>query len=121
MENVRHAVLEDAHAVSCRVADSSLQAQQRENGAKARFPNVISEALVKAGDSVENRANKDQEMERWINAHRATVLPAPLTLDGIDPALDTPIEILHTFLLGIVQYAWLDTHQEIANTPRNVD
>ncbi|EDR00603.1 uncharacterized protein LACBIDRAFT_334078 [Laccaria bicolor S238N-H82] len=53
----------------------------------------------------------------WVGERKGELLnpsistPAlPLLDPGYDPHLDTPIELLHTILLGIIKYVWYSTH-----------
>lgn len=62
--------------------------------------------------------------ERYASAHKALsqrkdeLLDKTLTFPGFDPARHTPLELLHTFLLGVVRYLWHETTTNLSATGR---
>ncbi|KAF8159989.1 hypothetical protein B0H34DRAFT_843892 [Crassisporium funariophilum] len=54
---------------------------------------------------------KDAFTQHWINNLIEHMIYNPfLKLKGFDASIDTPVEILHTILLGIVKYVWHSSH-----------
>ncbi|KAJ6588551.1 hypothetical protein B0H19DRAFT_1013424 [Mycena capillaripes] len=51
-----------------------------------------------------------EELVQWTVENRDKIYSGFLTTKGFDPTKDTPIEILHTILLGIIKYIWHITH-----------
>ncbi|XAO22529.1 hypothetical protein I312_101301 [Cryptococcus bacillisporus CA1280] len=49
-------------------------------------------------------------MQSWFDEQPGMKENPFLHLEGLDPNRDTPIETLHTFLLGIVKYCWRLVH-----------
>ncbi|KAJ7670812.1 hypothetical protein DFH06DRAFT_1320737 [Mycena polygramma] len=50
------------------------------------------------------------ELVQWTLDNEEKIYSAFLTMKGFDPTTDTPVEILHTILLGIVKYIWHVSH-----------
>jgi len=57
-------------------------------------------------------------VRNWV----LNVVPTDLIVQrpGLDPCQDTPIEILHTILLGIVKYAWHNMHTSWAQSAQDL-
>ncbi|KAJ6514774.1 hypothetical protein DFH09DRAFT_1251422 [Mycena vulgaris] len=65
---------------------------------------------LKKGDPNLDSADIVKELMDWVTENESKIYNPFLSMKGFDPAKDTPIEILHTILLGIVKYAWHKTH-----------
>ncbi|KAJ7856512.1 hypothetical protein B0H14DRAFT_3642560, partial [Mycena olivaceomarginata] len=56
------------------------------------------------------------ELVQWTVDNHVNIYSAFLTTKGFDPTKDTPVELLHTILLGVVKYVW-----HISHTPWSAD
>ncbi|OJD09947.1 hypothetical protein ACJ73_10004 [Blastomyces percursus] len=53
-----------------------------------------------------------------VSRNAAQLFDDTLTLPNFDPCTDTPNEIIHTILLGIVEYVWFDVYQVMLKNNR---
>ncbi|KAJ7613787.1 hypothetical protein DFH06DRAFT_1286378 [Mycena polygramma] len=51
-----------------------------------------------------------EELKTWLEEQPGDKVNPLLEIAGLDPNRDTPVEILHTILLGIVKYVWYILH-----------
>ncbi len=118
--------------LACLGVAQNIQNQQTENGIKDGYTQYWIDDLVARARTLRRNhpgrttADIQTELLTWVHENQSDIYNPFLTLDGerlsntnsvaanistgLDPALDTPMEILHTILLGIVKYLWHGTH-----------
>ncbi|KAJ7765113.1 hypothetical protein B0H14DRAFT_3510260 [Mycena olivaceomarginata] len=109
-EQLRLSMLGDAKAV---------EDNQRNSGTKDKVTQYWIEKLVskaKAMKSDHPRRKADEiasELKTWFDEQPGDKMNPLLDMVGLDPSQDTPVELLHTILLGVVKYIWhiLNTSQ----------
>ncbi|KAJ7929864.1 hypothetical protein B0H13DRAFT_2310253 [Mycena leptocephala] len=72
--------------------------------------NDLLSQFKKAVESGKSKAQTTEELKQWVKDHADDIYSAFLTTDGFDPSRDTPIELLHTILLGVLKFLWHVTH-----------
>ncbi|TFK29556.1 hypothetical protein FA15DRAFT_677776 [Coprinopsis marcescibilis] len=111
LETVRSQVKEACTGIADRVIKS-----QKTTGVKDSYTQYWVEKII---DWSRERQNQEdgrpvkvirEELEAFAQTHADAVYSPFLTLRYCDMTQDTPIEILHTVLLGVVKYAWHGTH-----------
>ncbi|KAJ7454647.1 hypothetical protein B0H11DRAFT_1926478 [Mycena galericulata] len=111
--------LEELHKqveLACLGVKAAVEARQTDTGVKDAYTNHWIDDLLrrsrelKKGDPDLDSAEIVTQLMDWVKANESTIYNPFLSMPGFDAAKDTPIEILHTILLGIVKYAWHTTH-----------
>ncbi|KAF8140706.1 hypothetical protein K438DRAFT_1531072, partial [Mycena galopus ATCC 62051] len=67
-------------------------------------------AQMRREDADISDADIKNELIEWTRDNGEKLFSPFLTLKGFDPAADTPVELLHTILLGAVKYIWHISH-----------
>ncbi|KAJ6529506.1 hypothetical protein DFH09DRAFT_1250415 [Mycena vulgaris] len=102
--------------LACLGVAQAVKDLQTSTGVKDAYTTYWIEDLIrrsrelKKGDPNLDSADIVKELMDWVTANESKFYNPFLSMKGFDPAKDTPIEILHTILLGIVKYAWHKTH-----------
>ncbi|KAH9847978.1 hypothetical protein C2E23DRAFT_740580 [Lenzites betulinus] len=108
--------LREQVALACLGVEKTVRTHQTDTGIKDPYTeHAISELIRRAREEKKahpRRTREDIQAELlvWVKANEEAVYNPFLTMPGLDPTQDTPVEILHTILLGVVKYAWHSTH-----------
>ncbi|KAI0030393.1 hypothetical protein K488DRAFT_54332 [Vararia minispora EC-137] len=99
---------------ACTGVEKHVKDRQTSTGVKDIFTQVWIDRLISQARSLKASGNSDQDVYSqlmdWVSEHYDQVFSANLRLNGFDANKDTPVELLHTILLGIVKYVWYSTH-----------
>ncbi|KAJ7364335.1 hypothetical protein DFH08DRAFT_949935 [Mycena albidolilacea] len=102
--------------LACAGVSKPVKASQTETGVKETYTQFWIDGLITRFQQMKkeepNRSVEEiqEELIQWTVDNRDKLYSPFLTMKGFDPAVDTPIEILHTILLGIIKYIWHVTH-----------
>ena len=112
----------------------AVSTQQTKSGIKDAYTQYWIDDLIERARTLQKahpqktKTDIQTELLVWVQEHKGDIYNPFLTLDGkhravtfkitfdiffyigFDPAIDTPVEILHTILLGIVKYLWHGSH-----------
>ncbi|KAF7339456.1 hypothetical protein MSAN_02159900 [Mycena sanguinolenta] len=75
---------------------------------------------IKANNPGRTAESIKRELEIWLSQQPGDKVNPLLDISGLDPNHDTPVEILHTILLGIIKYVWYMLHSGWTDDQRNL-
>ncbi|KAJ7351425.1 hypothetical protein DFH08DRAFT_806147 [Mycena albidolilacea] len=102
--------------LACTGVSKPVKASQTDTGVKDTYTQFWIDGLITRFQQMKkdkpDRSIEEiqEELIQWTVDNRDKLYSPFLTMKGFDPAVDTPIEILHTILLGIIKYIWHITH-----------
>ncbi|KAF7344774.1 hypothetical protein MVEN_01638400 [Mycena venus] len=75
---------------------------------------------IKANNPGRTAESIREELKTWLSQQPGDKVNPLLDIAGLDPNRDTPVEILHTILLGIIKYVWYMLHSGWSEAQRNL-
>ncbi|KAI0778011.1 hypothetical protein BD413DRAFT_683781 [Trametes elegans] len=108
--------LQDQVQTACLGVEKHVRKKQTDTGVKDPYTehaitDLLKRARTQKADHPERTSKEIQrDLLEWVDKHVDAVYNPFLTMPGLDPTQDTPVEILHTVLLGVIKYAWHWTH-----------
>ncbi|KAJ7904831.1 hypothetical protein B0H13DRAFT_2510580 [Mycena leptocephala] len=100
--------------LACEGNEAELKKTYTASGIKDKHTEYwINDILSQFKKEVSRGISKDivtAALKKWVDENYDNVYSAFLTTNGFDPPRDTPIELLHTILLGVLKYLWHSTH-----------
>ncbi|KAJ7253007.1 hypothetical protein B0H12DRAFT_1017789 [Mycena haematopus] len=79
---------------------------QRATGTKDKITQHWIELLLAKSKAMKMENNISSELRTWLDAQPGDKMNPLLDIAGLDPSQDTPVELLHTILLGVIKYIW---------------
>ncbi|KAF7296843.1 hypothetical protein MIND_00915600 [Mycena indigotica] len=108
-------------------SSAAIEARQKETGTKDKLAQFWIEKVLAQVTSMKtanpSRSQKSiaAEAQQWLDQQPGDKMNPLLDITGLDPARDTPVEILHTVLLGVVKYIWHHLHtKQWSDTDRHL-
>ncbi|KAF7288899.1 hypothetical protein MIND_01405900 [Mycena indigotica] len=111
--------LEQQLALAMTGSAAAIEKRQRETGTKDKLTQywiervLVQVAKLKQENPRISATDAKREAQMWLDQQPGDKMNPLLDITGLDPARDTPVEILHTILLGVIKYIWhhLNTQQ----------
>ncbi|KAJ6611032.1 hypothetical protein B0H10DRAFT_1810513 [Mycena sp. CBHHK59/15] len=75
---------------------------------------------IKANNPGRTAESIKEELTLWLSQQPGDKVNPLLDISGLDPNRDTPVEILHTILLGIIKYVWYMLHSGWTDAQRDL-
>ncbi|KAJ7847525.1 hypothetical protein B0H13DRAFT_2255356 [Mycena leptocephala] len=75
---------------------------------------------MKADNPGHSPASIADDLQKWLDEQPGDKVNPLLDIAGLDPNHDTPVELLHTILLGIIKYVWHILHTTWTEAERNL-
>ncbi|KAI9064035.1 hypothetical protein FKP32DRAFT_1714529 [Trametes sanguinea] len=104
------------YELACLGVEKAVRNRQTETGIKDAHSQPWIDDLIRRARRMKkdfpSRTDREiqAELMSWVDANAGHIYNPFLTLQGLDPMLDTPVELLHTVLLGVVKYIWYWSH-----------